>query len=74
MQLQSPGKSVGPNKIVPNNTVYILDETRQPVKIGDEGVVWIGGAGVTRGYLNLGRLTSLKYRYDPFTNNGLVVT
>lgn len=74
MQLYSPGRSIGPNRVIPNNSVYILDEERRPVEMGGAGIVWIGGAGVTRGYLNLGRLVSLKYRYDPFLNNGSVIT
>ncbi|KAF9469366.1 hypothetical protein BDZ94DRAFT_376915 [Collybia nuda] len=71
MQLHSPGRNVGPSKVIPNNSIYILDEKRQPVEMGGAGIVWIGGVGVSRGYVNLSRLSSLKYRYDPFLNNGM---
>lgn len=55
----------------PNNNVYILDEhTCLPVPIGDVGVMWAGGAGITKGYLNLAEKTAEKYKLDPFVNNG----
>ncbi|MEM7331797.1 MAG: amino acid adenylation domain-containing protein [Chloroflexota bacterium] len=37
---------------MPNWEMYILDENRQPVPQGEVGEIYIGGVGVTRGYLN----------------------
>lgn len=34
--------------------------------------MWAGGAGITRGYVNLPEKTRERYRLDPFLNNGLV--
>ncbi|MEO1403548.1 MAG: AMP-binding protein, partial [Cyanobacteria bacterium J06635_1] len=37
---------------IPNAQIYLLDETRQPVPIGAIGEIYVGGEGVTQGYLN----------------------
>lgn len=54
----------------PNNNVYILDEKMQPVGLGETGVMWAGGAGVTRGYVGLEQKTKESYLPDPFANDG----
>ncbi|KAK7934656.1 hypothetical protein PG985_000151 [Apiospora marii] len=54
----------------PNTNVYILDEKECPVKIGEPGLMWVGGLGVTKGYLNLPELTAQRYRPDKFTRDG----
>lgn len=55
---------------VPNTNVYILDENEYPVSIGQTGLMWVGGAAVSRGYLNLPELSSKRYKIDKFTNDG----
>jgi len=47
----------------PNANVWtiILDEDKQPVPLGIPGELYIGGAGVTAGYLNRPNLTADKY-------------
>ncbi|KAF2749974.1 acetyl-CoA synthetase-like protein [Sporormia fimetaria CBS 119925] len=55
---------------LPNTTVYILDELEQPLPLGSKGVMWVGGAGVTRGYINLPELTQTRYKRDKFANDG----
>lgn len=42
----------------------------KPIKIGEVGIMWAGGAGITRGYLNLPDKTAGKYKIDPFLNDG----
>lgn len=54
---------------LPNSRVYVLDETGQPVPAGVEGELFIGGSGVTRGYLNRPELTTEKFLVDPFSPN-----
>ncbi|KAK0671247.1 hypothetical protein QBC41DRAFT_344731 [Cercophora samala] len=54
----------------PNTTLYVLDENENPVKIGDVGVMWVGGAGVSKGYVNLPELTATRYKLDKFTRDG----
>jgi amino acid adenylation domain-containing protein/FkbM family methyltransferase len=52
---------------LPNCRVYILDESGQPVSMGAEGELHIGGFGVTRGYLNRPDLTAEKFVPDHFS-------
>ena len=41
-----------------------------PVPIGEAGVMWAGGAGISRGYVNLPDKTADRYKLDPFTKDG----
>ncbi|HKP35521.1 MAG TPA: amino acid adenylation domain-containing protein [Pyrinomonadaceae bacterium] len=47
-------------------TVYVLDAEGQPVPAGMAGELYIGGAGVARGYLNKPELTAGKFIPNPF--------
>ncbi|TFK21474.1 nonribosomal peptide synthetase 12 [Coprinopsis marcescibilis] len=70
LQLHVPGEIVTIGGPTPNNTVYILDENMRPVPIGEPGVMWGGGACVTKGYLNLPDKTAERYVPDPFADDG----
>jgi non-ribosomal peptide synthetase-like protein len=50
--------------------IYVLDENRLPVKAGECGELYIGGASVARGYLNRPNLTAEKFIADPFGESG----
>ncbi|KAF6583800.1 AMP-binding protein, partial [Paenibacillus sp. EKM205P] len=51
---------------IANQSVYILNSQQQLVPIGIAGELYIGGAGVGRGYLNLPELTAEKFVLNPF--------
>ncbi len=50
--------------------LYVLDPHLQPVPVGVRGELYIGGAGVTQGYLNHPELNARQFIPDPFTNSG----
>jgi amino acid adenylation domain-containing protein len=64
-----PGAPLTIGRPVPGTTVYLLDDAGCPVRPGDLGEMWVGGAGVTAGYLD-DDLTRERYRLDPFAADG----
>ncbi|HEX4604267.1 MAG TPA: amino acid adenylation domain-containing protein, partial [Candidatus Angelobacter sp.] len=63
-----PGALVVPiGKAVANTSLYVLDGCLEPVPAGVSGELYIGGAGVARGYWNRAALTSGKFIADHFS-------
>ena len=63
-----PGARTVPiGKPIPGTRVHILDTHRHPVLNGASGEIFIGGPGVSRGYLNQPELNSQRFVPDPFS-------
>lgn len=56
-------------KPISNTTVYVLDDRCNPVPIGVPGELYVGGKGLSYGYLNNPTLTSEKFTSHVFDKN-----
>jgi len=57
---QLPGISLG--HPIDHTTIRVLDARKRPVPVGVQGELWIGGAGVARGYWKKPELTADRFR------------
>lgn len=59
---------------IANTKIYLLNSRLEPVPIGVQGELYIGGAGLARGYLNNPDLTAARFIPNPFnTMSGSVI-
>lgn len=66
-RVTGPGEGVVPiGRPIANTRVFVLDAHRRPLHRGSEGELWIGGAGLARGYRGRPELTEAAFAPDPF--------
>ena len=65
---EAPGSVIGIP--IPDLQLYVLDAALQPVPIGIPGEMFVGGAGVARGYLKRDTLTAERFISNPFSASG----
>ena len=67
-RVETPGR-IPIGKPIANVEIYILDSWLNPVPIQVPGEIYLGGAGITQGYLNRPQLTAEKFISHPFSND-----
>jgi amino acid adenylation domain-containing protein len=65
----APLRSVPIGRPIANVKTYVLDEHRNPVMPGSAGELYLGGAGVARGYLNQPEQSAASFCADPFDSS-----
>jgi amino acid adenylation domain-containing protein/FkbH-like protein len=62
---QQSGSFIG--RALPDLSLYILDSGMQPAPVGVNGELYVGGAGVARGYLHRSELTAERFVPHPYS-------
>lgn len=64
-------RKIPAGRVLPNYSLYVVDEGLHILPPGVQGEIYLGGAGIARGYVNNPKLTSEKFIADPFASDHL---
>ncbi|MBL8298381.1 MAG: amino acid adenylation domain-containing protein [Rhodanobacteraceae bacterium] len=70
-RVENPSAGIRIGLPIRNTQVHVLDRYRQPCPIGVPGEIWIGGDGVSLGYLHQPELSAERFISDPFQTGEL---
>ncbi|AFY92127.1 non-ribosomal peptide synthetase [Chamaesiphon minutus] len=65
-EIKSTSAQISIGRPISNTQIYILDKHLEPVPIGIDGELYIGGDGLGRGYINRPELTAKHFIANPF--------
>jgi amino acid adenylation domain-containing protein len=68
-RVDKPGNTVPIGRPIVNTQIYLLDAELKPVHAGEDGELFIGGDGVTRGYWRRPELTAEKFVEVPLVSS-----
>ena len=67
-EIQSESRSLI-GEPIPDLQLHVLDDDLKPKPVGEVGEIYVGGAGVSLGYLNRPKLTAERFLSDPFSDD-----
>ncbi|KAJ1968450.1 hypothetical protein IWQ62_001238, partial [Dispira parvispora] len=74
IKVMKPGDRVTIGRPLPNQECYIMDNRKQMLPIGIVGEIYIGGVGISQGYINRPDLNETGFQLNPFAAGRLYRT